>query len=158
MRFLPWTRTLSALLPIGQYLFHISFCALQRFKVFFDTLQLFLGKLVNAAAGSAASVTSFQDFSQLCQSESDPKRPLHHKHSLQRARGIDAITRVCSRGSWENADLFIVSNRVWTHPRRLGQSTRTKSFGTAVLHHKKYQPRNAFQSQGVFDKGEGFPT
>jgi hypothetical protein len=74
---------------------------------------------------------------------------LHHKHSFQRARGIDAITRVRSRGSWENADPFIVSNRVWTHPRRLGQGPGTKSCGTVALHHKKYQPRNAFQSQGV---------
>src|SRR5258708_18436513 len=149
VRFLPRSRSLNPLFPIGQNLLHISFRTLQRLQVCFDSLELFLRKLVNAAAGSASSVTSLQDFSQLCQSESDPKRPLHHKHSLHGARRIDAVTGVRSRGSWENADPFIVSNRVWTQPRRLGQGPGTKSCGTAILHHKKYQPRNAFQSQGV---------
>ncbi len=109
-----------------------------------------MGKLVNPVARSATGITGFQDFSQLCQSESDPKRPLHNKYPLHSARGIDSITRLGSRGSGENADPFIVSNRVWTHPRRLGQVPGTKSFGTAVLHHEKYQPWNAFQSQAVF--------
>jgi len=66
VRFLSRSRSLNSLFPIGQNLFHISFRTLQRFKVFFDTLELFLRKLVNAAAGSASSITSFQDFRQLC--------------------------------------------------------------------------------------------
>ena len=127
MRFLPRTRTLNALFPIGQHFLEISFGALQGLNVCCDTLELFLGKLVHAAAGSASSITSFQDFGQLCQSESDPKRPLHHQHSLHRARGIDPVTRLCSRGSRENADPFIVSNRVWTHPRRLGQAPERRA-------------------------------
>lgn len=108
-----------------------------------------MGKLVNAVAGSAPSVTSFQDFRQLRQRKSDPKRPLHHKHSFHRARGIDTVTGLCSRGSWEDADPFIVPNRVWTHPRCLGEIAGTKSLGTAVLHDEKYQPWNAFQSQAI---------
>jgi hypothetical protein len=149
MRFLPYSRSPNTLLPVGQDLFHISLRTLQRFKVRFDALKLLLRKLVNPVAGSASGITSFQDLSQLCQSESDPKGPLHHKHSLHGAGGIDAVTGVRSRRSWENADPFIVSNRVWTQPSRLGQGPGTKSFRTAALHHKKYQPRNAFQSQGI---------
>jgi hypothetical protein len=42
-----------------------------------------------------------------------------------------------------------VSDRVWTHTRRLGQVSGTKRVGTAVLHHEKYEPWNAFQSQDV---------
>jgi len=43
-----------------------------------------------------------------------------------------------------------MSNRIWAHSRRLGESAGTKSFGTAALHHEKYQPWNAFQSQAIF--------
>src|SRR5713226_8287622 len=149
VRFLPRPRSLNSPFPISQNLFHISFRMLQRLKVFFDTLELFLRKLVNAAAGSASSVTSFQDFGQLCQSEADPKRPLHYQHSLHGARGVEAVTRVCSRSSWENANPFIMSNRIWTHTSHLGERPGTQSFGTAALHHEKYEPSNAFQSQGI---------
>jgi carbohydrate-selective porin OprB len=48
--------------------------------------------------------------------------------------------------SSETPDVFKDVNG---HPSRLGQGPGTKSFGTAALHHKKYQPQNAFQSQGV---------
>jgi len=82
VRFLSRSRSVNSLFPIGQNLCYISLRTFQHLKVFFDSLELFLRKLVNAAAGSASSLTSLQDFSQLCQSESDPKRPLHHKHSL----------------------------------------------------------------------------
>jgi len=63
VRFLSRSRPLNSLFPLCQDLFHISFRALQRLKVCFDTLELFLRKLVNAAAGSASCITSFQDFS-----------------------------------------------------------------------------------------------
>ena len=129
----------------------ISSGALQGLNVCCDTLKLFLSKLVNTTAGSASSITSFQDFSQLCQSKSDPKRPLHDKHSFHGARGIDPVARLCPRGPWENPDLFIVSNRVRTHTVALARTSGTKSFGTAVLHHVKYQPWNAFESQGIVD-------
>ena len=61
MRFLPRSRLLNSLFPIDQNLLHISFRTLQRLKVRFNTLELFLRKLVNAATGSASSVTSVQD-------------------------------------------------------------------------------------------------
>jgi hypothetical protein len=99
----------------------MSFCALKGLYVCSDALKLFLGELVNTATGSASGITSFQDFGQLCQSESDPKRPLHHKHPLHGARGIDAVTGVRSGCSWENADPFIMSNRIWTHTSQLGE-------------------------------------
>jgi hypothetical protein len=82
VRFLSRTRTLNSLFPVAQNFLYVSSRALQCLKVCFDTLELFLGKLVNAAAGSATGITSRQDFSELCEGESDPKRPLHHKHSL----------------------------------------------------------------------------
>ena len=114
------------------------------------TLELILSKLVYATAWSSPGIASFQNLSQFSQSEPDTERPLHDKNSLQRARRTDSVTRLCSRGSWQNTDPFIMSNRVWTHARRLGQGARTKSFGTVTLHHKKYQPSNVFQSQAVF--------
>jgi hypothetical protein len=144
------TRTLNAIFPIGQCLFHISLRTLQGFNVLFDSFELFLGKLVHAAARSASGIASFQDFSQLCKGESDPKRPLHNQHSLHRVRGVESVTRLSSRRPWKDADPFVVPNRVWTHSRRLRQGARPKSFGTAVLHHEQYQPLNAFQSQGIF--------
>ncbi len=153
MRFLSRTRTLNALFPVGQHFFHVSFSALQCLNVCFDTLELVLGKLVHATAWSTPGITSFQDFSQLSQSESDPECPLHDKNSLQRARRIDSVTRLCSRGSWQNADPFIVSNRVWTHRRCPGESPRIKGFGTSALHHSNYQAWNAFQSQDVWRHG-----
>lgn len=118
-----------------------------------DALELTLGKVVNATAGHAASITGFQDFTQFCQCESDSKRPLHYQHSLQSARRIDSVTGLCSLRRLENTNPFIVSNRIWAQPCRLGQSAGAKSFGTAVLHHEKYQPWNAFQSQGLFRAG-----
>jgi len=48
----------------------------------------------------ASSITSFQYFSQFCQRESNPKRPLHDEYSFHRTRGIDAVTGVCARGPW----------------------------------------------------------
>jgi hypothetical protein len=45
-----------------------------------------------------------------------------------------------------------MSNRIWTHTSHLGERPGTKSFGTAALHHEKYEPWNAFQSQDVFGK------
>ena len=78
----------------------------------------------------------------------------HHQHSLHGAGGKEPVARLCPRGPRENADSFIVSDRVWTHTSRLGQVSGTKSFGTAVLHHAKYQPWNAFQSQDVFEKSD----
>src|SRR5579862_4622484 len=154
VRLLSRTSIPSALVPFGQHFLKISLCALQGLYVRCDALKLFLGQLVNAATGSASSITSFQDFGQLCQSKSDPKRSLYHQHSLQGARGIEPVARLCPRGPRENADSFIVSDRVWTHTSRLGQVSGTKSFGTAVLHHAKYQPWNAFQSQDVFEKSD----
>src|ERR1700733_5428260 len=121
VRFLPRSRPLNSLFPLCQDLFHISFRPPQRLNICFDTLELFLCKLVNPAAGSASCITSFQDFSQLRQSESDPERPLHYQHSLPRARGVETVSRVCSRSSWENANLFIMSNRIWTHTSHLGE-------------------------------------
>jgi hypothetical protein len=150
MRFLSGARPLNPLFPVAQNFLHVSSSAFQCLNVCLDTLELVLGKLEHSTAGSSAGITSFQNFSQLCQGESDPKRPLHDKHSLDRTRGINAVICLCSRGSRKNPDLFIVSNCVWTHPRRLGQRPGTKSFGTAALHHTQYQPLNAFQSQGVF--------
>jgi hypothetical protein len=144
------TRTLNTLFPIGQYIFHISLSTLQSLNVLFDTFELFLGKLVHAAARSASIVPSSQDFGQLSQRESDPKRSLHNQHSLYCARGIESVTRLCSRRPWEDPDPFIVSNCVWTHPRRLRQGAGPKSFGTAALHHEEYEPWNAFQNQGIF--------
>src|SRR5258706_12744086 len=73
VRFLPWTRTLSALFPVGQYLPQISFRALQCLNVCFDTLEFFLGKLIHTAAGSPSSITTLQDFSQFSQGQADPK-------------------------------------------------------------------------------------
>ena len=149
VRFLPRSRPLNSLFPLCQDLFHISFRALQRLNICFDTLELFLRKLVNPEAGSASCITSFQDLGQLCQSEPDPKRPLYYQHSLHGARRVDAVTRVCSRSSWENANLFIMSNRIWTQTSHFGERPGTKSFGTATLHHRQYQPLNTFQSQAV---------
>jgi hypothetical protein len=150
VRFLSRSRILNALFPITQNFLHVSSSALQCLNVCFDTLELILGKLVHATAWSSPGIASFQDLSQFCQSESDPERPLHDKNSLQRGRGIDSVTSLCARDSWQNTDPFIMSNRVWTHARRLGQGSGTKSFGSATLHHTQYQPLNAFQSQVVF--------
>src|ERR1700682_853055 len=119
MRFLPCSCPLNSLFPIRQYLFHISFRALQRFKVCFDTFELFLRKLVNAVAGSASCIANFQNLSQLCQSEADPKGLLHNKHSLQRTCGIKSISRFRARCPLENANPLVVSNRIWTHPGHL---------------------------------------
>src|SRR3954468_2275319 len=83
-------------------------------------------------------------FRQLCQSESDPKRSLHYQHYLHRASRVDAETRICLRSSWENANLFIMSNCIWTHATQLGERPRTKSLGTTASHHPKYEPENAF--------------
>jgi hypothetical protein len=121
VRFLPRSRILRALCPIGQHLLEISFCALEGLYVCCDAVKRFLGELVNMATGSASSITGFQDFGKLCQSESDPKRSSHHQHSLHGARGVDAVTGVCSRSSWENANPFVVSHRVGTHTSRLGE-------------------------------------
>jgi len=33
----------------------------------------------------------------------------------------------------------------------------TEVYGTTVLHHEKYEPWNAFQSQVDFEGSEGFP-
>jgi hypothetical protein len=44
---------------------------------------------------------------------------LHNKHSLQRVRGVESVTRLRSRRPWKNTDPFIVSNRVWTHSGQL---------------------------------------
>jgi hypothetical protein len=66
----------------------------------------------------------------------------HHQHSLHGAGGIEPVARLCPSGLRENADSFIVSDRVWIHTSRLGQVSGTKSFGTAVLQHAKYQPWN----------------
>ena len=149
MRFLSRTRTVNALFPVAQHFLQVSFSALQCLNVCLDTLELALGKSVHATAWSTPSITSFQNFSQLSQSESDPESPLDDKNSLQRARRLDSVTRLCSRGSWQNTDPFIMSNCVWTHTRRLGQGPGTKSCGTATLHHEKYEPWNAFQGQGI---------
>jgi hypothetical protein len=150
VRFLTRSRFLNSLFPVAQNFLHVSSGALQCLNVCFDTLELVLGKLVHAPAWSTPGITSFQNFTQFSQSESDPKRPLHYEHSLHSNRGIEAVTRFCSRGLRKNTDPFIVSNRVWTHSRRLRQGARPKSSGTAALHHKEYQPWNAFQSQGIF--------
>src|SRR5882762_2244504 len=61
-------------------------CVLQRLNVCFNMLELVLGKRVHPAARSATGITSFQDFSQLCRGESDPKRALPHKRSSPRSR------------------------------------------------------------------------
>jgi hypothetical protein len=140
------THTLNAILPIGQHLFHVPLRTLQGLNVLFNTFELFLGKLVHAAARSASGIASLQEFSELSKGESDPKRSLHNQHSLHRIRWIESVTRPCSRRLWEHADPFIVSNCVWTHSRRLRQGAGPKSFGTATLHHEEYEPWNAFQS------------
>jgi hypothetical protein len=154
VRFLSRTRTLNAPFPIAQNFLHVSPSALQCLNICLDTLEFVLGKLVHATAWSTPSITSFQNFSQLSQSESDPERPLHDKNSLQCARRIDSVTRLCSRGSWQNTDPFIMSNRVWTHARRLGQVPGTKRFLNRYFAPQQYQPLNAFQSQAVSFRSE----
>ena len=64
------TRTLNATLPIGRYLFHILACPAAP-QCLLRYLELFLSKLVNAAASCASSVTSLQEFRQFLQFESE---------------------------------------------------------------------------------------
>ncbi len=123
MRFLSRTHALNPLFPVAQNFLHVSSNALQCLNVCFDTLELVLGKLVHTTAWSTPGVTSFQSFSQLGQSEADPERPLHDKNSLQRARRIDSVTRLCSRGSWQNRSFHNVESCLdslpptWPRPR-----------------------------------------
>ena len=157
MRFLSFTSTLNALFPIGQYLLHIPSRLLQRLNVCFDILKFFLSKLVNATAGNAPTITSFQHLGQFSQRESDAKCPLHNQHSFRSALRVNAITRRCSPGLGQNSDLFIMSNCVWTHAGCLGESAGTERLGTFAFHHKDYQPWNAFQSQAVFSTSRSNP-
>lgn len=58
-------------LPVAQDFLHVSSGALQCLNVCLNTLELVLGKLVYATARRSPGITSFQNFNQLSQSESD---------------------------------------------------------------------------------------
>jgi hypothetical protein len=150
MRFLSFASMLNALFPIGQYLLHIPSRLLQRLNVRFDIPEFFLSKLVNATAWNSPTIANFQHLGQFSQREPNSKRPLHHHYSFRRALGVNAITRRCPPCSGQNSDLFIMPNRIWAHAGCLGESTGTERFRTVAIHHKEYQPLNAFQSQAVF--------
>jgi hypothetical protein len=87
-----------------------------------------LGKLVDPAARNATAIASFQDLSELCQSEFDAKRPLHNEHSFDSALGIHSVTGLGSQSFGQNPELLVIPNRVRTYSsglcQRAGQKAR----------------------------------
>lgn len=141
-------RSLHPILPVRQDLLEIPFRALQRLDVLSSSLELVLCKFVDPLAWSTPSVTGFQDLCQFCQRETDPKGSLHDKHSLDRVFGIQTVTRFSPRSSRKHSDLFVVPDRVWAYTSRFRESPGMESFLDSRPH-EKYQPSNAFQSQGI---------
>ena len=58
VRLLAQTRTLSAFFPIRQDFLQISFGALQRLNVGFDSFELSLGELVHTVTGGPSGITN----------------------------------------------------------------------------------------------------
>jgi len=148
VRFCSGARSLYSILPVGQDLLEIPFRALQRLDVPFDSLEFVFCKFVDPLAWSTPSITGFQDLGEFCQSETDPKGSLHDKHSLDRAFGIQTVTRFSPRSSRKHSDLFVVPDRIWAYTSRFRESSGMESFFDCRPH-EKYQPSNGFKSQAL---------
>lgn len=103
-----------------------------------------MSKLVNMAARNPTGVARFEYFTELRQGEPDLKSPSDNEHPLQRIGRITSVTGLCSRSLWQNADPFIMSNRIWTYACCLSQSAGSERVGTVIFHNEEYEPWNAF--------------
>jgi hypothetical protein len=123
MRFLHESCSLNSFFPIGQYLLEVISGGLEGLNVSFGPPQLFLCVPIYSVAWSARSITSFENSSQFSQRESDANRPLHREHSLNRVRGIEAVTSLGSQGPWKNTDPLVMPNGIWAYACCLSDST-----------------------------------
>jgi hypothetical protein len=102
--------------------------------------ELLLRQFKDSLARSTTSVTSFQDFSEFRQRKADPKCPLNDVNPLNRALGIYPITRRTPHSLRQHADLFVMSNRVWTDSGRFRECPGMESL-YVVTHLSSMDPR-----------------
>src|SRR6266568_517225 len=114
------------------------------------SFQLFVCYLVHPRAWNSPCVPSLQDIRQLGESEADTKCFLHNQHSFHRTFGIHSVAGLSSCSFRQDADSFIVSNRVRADSCCFCQRPGAKASACTRWHHEHYQLWNAFQSQAVF--------
>jgi transposase len=102
--------------------------------------ELLLRQFKDSLARSTTSVTSFQDFSEFRQRKADPKCSLNDVNPLNRALGIYPITRRTPHSLRQHADLFVMSNRVWTDSGRFRECPGMESL-YVVTHLSSMDPR-----------------
>lgn len=105
-----------SLFPNRQYFSNTSLHALECVDILSNSAQLLLCKFEDPLTRDAACVTCFEDLRQFRECKTDPKRPLNHKHSLNRGLRVEPVARRTPRRLGQDADLFVMSNRVRLTP------------------------------------------
>jgi hypothetical protein len=99
-------------------------------------------------AWSTASIPRLENVSEFRECEADAECALHNANSLECSFCINPIARGRAPRFWQDANSFVVANRIRTDACHSRQFTSMKD-SIGGLHHEQYQPLNAFQCQAV---------
>ena len=121
--------------PVRQHATQMLFQSYQRPNFNSKLAQFVARYLVNTTARRATGIARPQHLGQFRKTESNPKRPLNHQHPLHGALRIHPVTRRSPGRLGQDADPFVVSNRVGAYARCFGQCPGKKSSDLLMVRH-----------------------
>lgn len=119
--FVAWGSTFQFVAPLANQFPHVGLRSPEFLYLFTQRMQLLLGQSEHVMARSATIVAGAQNLRKLTEREAELKRSLRELNAIDCGRREYAVSPTCPRRKRQNADPFVVAERIGADTRKAGK-------------------------------------